>query len=449
VIIPTAWWDANLPRIIYLCQQQPRTLSVEEAIRRIVEVMGLEVTAHSFRSALNRRRLPSPGQIMAGAEIPERWRYDSPQLRQESPQLPATVAENIQERETEPQQISESAGDSSEEPDDPEEEAASYLLALLRRGSPRSRDDLCNAMDCSPRKLDAAIGRAEEDGAQIEREPGGMVTLEDMGTANTKGETYVEVGDVEPGNLEHVMVAITADLHAGHGQSQPERRRAFCQWAYQQGVRVFLDGGDLTDGPPHIYKAQPVEQVESEFEGQIDIANKATPEMEGAQHYLIPGNHDYYWEAHNAGNPQAMLAKHRADITYLVPEVERRRGRTTFRHVVRIGSLRIEIVHPSGSMPKRSIDLRLMDFVESYQRDCEPHYLALAHYHSFGQVEYRGVVGFYIPAFIPTTPLFERNAKPCKMGGLILEAWLDDKGGVVRDRLWREYPDPLRCGVQA
>jgi hypothetical protein len=169
-------------------------------------------------------------------------------------------------------------------------------------------ESLCDLLDKSPSKTKALIDLANETGHAV-------MVVGDRAVYAPAAESTVPTL-VEQATSTN-MIAIVGDVHFGSKYHTANFFLDFCNRAYKQGVRQFLQVGDLLDGN---YQHGRFELTHHGFQDQVSLAIKALPQWPDAKWHFILGNHDNTFEDSGLDVGKAIVnafnAAGRYDLTY-------------------------------------------------------------------------------------------------------------------------------------
>ncbi len=249
-----------------------------------------------------------------------------------------------------------------------------------------------------------------------------IVALEQRGFVITKdapAERRIVLDGAPKGS---VRFAVASDTHLGHKHQQLTYWRDFVAKAGAWGAEFMLHAGDVVDGG-RMHRDQEFELFRHGAESQGNYAIENFPVLRNRKGkllptYLIGGNHDgSFWNDAGA-NVLGQVAAARPDVKFLGAPA------ATFHH----GALRIYLLHPDGG-PSYARSYRLQKIVEQLAPDDKPHILLAGHWHVANHVPgYRNVEAFALPCFQAQTAYLKRKGLAPVIGGLLFEAFYDERG---------------------
>jgi predicted phosphodiesterase len=211
--------------------------------------------------------------------------------------------------------------------------------------------------------------------------------------------------------------------------------------AYDQGIRTFLQVGDLLDG---IYKHSVWEQAQRGFDEQVAEAISVIPQQPGAMWHFIKGNHDETFEEQagiDIGRAivQAFKAEGRDDLVY-------HGARGAYLRLKGPGEARgllVEMWHPRGSNNSYARSYGLQKHIEKYAPGQKPDVVLAGHWHTQMYFETRGVHAFAVGCWQGGQSSFGKSIGGApSIGSWIVDYALTEKGTVrcLRSE-WRGYAE--------
>ena len=216
-----------------------------------------------------------------------------------------------------------------------------------------------------------------------------------------------------------LKVAIIGDTHLCSWYEAINELHTFYAICKKEGVKHVVHAGDILDGGmSHAGWENEIHTFGADR--QVKYLVKNYPKVNGIKTYFITGSHDHsFWKrgGHNVGQA---IDKQRPDLTFL--------GMSAGD--IRLGSVKIKLVHPSGGMPY-ALSYRGQKISEHIAPGTKPHILAVGHLHTAYYFHYRNMHVIGVGAFQKQTPyLVEKSLMP-DVGGWICSIHLDKNGGVV------------------
>jgi predicted phosphodiesterase len=289
------------------------------------------------------------------------------------------------------------------------------LVDATKRGA-LPMDDLCDALDMSPRRVRSLVERARAQGINV------AVAHDHIGIPPTIEDRIQNTG-VPPTSGQRQIVGVISDTHLGSKYCLREQLRDFVHYAYSRGVREILHPGDVIDG---IYKHGIWEVSHSGLDAQVEDLIQTLPCLPGLTYRAITGNHDETTEE-GAGLDFGsyvegrFAAAGRSDIRFY--------GRRSA--FLRVHGAVFHLWHPRGSLSYAK-SYKLQKIIEAYSSGEKPHVLLVGHFHQFCFVTDRGVHGILCPTFQGGGSAFGKSLGGAPtMGGLLL-SWESTEGGTLR-----------------
>ena len=310
--------------------------------------------------------------------------------------------------------------------DEPDlEEDLELLITATRK--PRPFEEICDELDLSPRATRELIDEARTRGYRIE--------LTGMQVGRRPAETSLDEQIVPFAQVDQSgewrRFAAVGDVHIGSKHFKREQFIDFVNIAYAEGVRNFLQVGDLLDG---VYHHSIWEQTQRGFEEQVAEAAEVIPRLDGARWDFIAGNHDETFgekSGLDAGRAivQAFAAAGRNDFTY-----HGARG-AYLRLKANDGErgLLVEMWHPRDKANAYALSYRQQKKIEKYQPGQKPDILLTGHWHQSFYFETRGVHALSVGCWQGGQSSFGKalGGAP-SIGSWIVEYAMTSKGAVRR-----------------
>lgn len=292
-------------------------------------------------------------------------------------------------------------------------------LVRLRAAAKRNPtfEDLCDAMNMSPKACKALLAKAEKFGAPVHVEHG-VISLAPARTLDTIQDITIR----KPVGGYHSLLLIS-DTHTGSKYCLRNPIRDVVNWAYEQGVRDVSHSGDVVEG---CYRHAQYELSHVGFDDQVRDAFNTFPQLPGLNYHFISGNHDYTFEEHTGMR-----------CGQAIENGMRALGRDDWhcygdrQAYVRIGGIIIDLWHPrGGGAYARSYNPQKK--IESYTA-IKPHLLQIGHYHQFCYVYERGIHAFQMPCFQGSGSNFAKSLKGSPAIGGIIVRWRLTETGRIHD----------------
>lgn len=290
-------------------------------------------------------------------------------------------------------------------------------LARLLKASKQhpSFEELCDAMNLSPKSCRALIAKAEKYGSPVHVEHN-IISI-----APSKGVEVVQDIAIRAKVGEQRKIGAISDTHIGSKHCLRGAIRETVKWMYDDGVRDIVHSGDVLEG---CYRHAQYELSHSGFDDQMRDAAKVFPELPGLRYHFISGNHDYTFEEHTGMR-----------CGQAIEDGMRARGRNDWHcygdrnAYLKIGGVVINLWHPRGS-GAYARSYHLQKRIEGYAA-IKPQMLFMGHYHQFAYVFERGIHAFGMPCFQGSGSNFAQSLKGAPaIGGLLIKWHLSETGRI-------------------
>lgn len=229
-------------------------------------------------------------------------------------------------------------------------------------------------------------------------------------------ETSIDLGK------EHLRFGLVSDTHGGSKFEQLTALRRFYEHADEAEVDAFIHAGDTTQGSDRMHLGMEHEVHAHGSDAQVSYVAATYPRSQrNAKTYMISGNHDASFLKDGGSNVVRQIAASRPDIEYLGQDAA----------YLNIGNLRAYVVHPDGGGAYAK-SYKGQKFSESLPQDKDVRLLLLGHYHNYVSFMQRETAVFQLPCFQSQYSWLARKGLHPDVGGIILDLWLDDAGGIRR-----------------
>lgn len=316
------------------------------------------------------------------------------------------------------------------------------LVEALRKGQ-LSTTEIANMLELSPQAVDQLLVTMEQAGYRIRRS-NRQVKLQTLRGVEDR-RFFPGKHLAESSNRSGVVtLGIGSDLHSGSTHSQPTAYNRFLEVAYNDyNVRHFLDPGDVTTGL-FGYKGQEYDivpdiaprsrnEASMTTQGQIWLADKYTPKIDGVKHYKLGGNHDWWHITASGIDAVAALCRQRDDFHFL--EYDAADLPITDKFSVRLW-------HPTGGVPY-ALTYRLQKGVEQMSfselnkalvdnENPKLRLLIAGHLHIEASFHSGPYMAIHPGCFEGQTNYLKRKGLTPVIGGAILQLYLDDAGNILR-----------------
>lgn len=236
---------------------------------------------------------------------------------------------------------------------------------------------------------------------------------------------------------EHIRLGVVSDTHGGSHYEQQSALKAFYAYADGTGphpsdgsdvgqpVDAFLHCGDWTQGADKMHLDQPyqVHAHGADQQGEYVVQTYPRSVRPGVKTFGIGGNHDDSFLKDGGVNIVRRIAAKREDIEYL--------GSPS--RYFSVGSANMYLIHPRGGMPYAK-SYRLQKINEQLPVGRQIVLNLMGHLHSYALTQDHGVTGIMVPCFQSQYGWMASGGLHPEIGGIILDIWLRDDGGVGRIR---------------
>lgn len=286
-------------------------------------------------------------------------------------------------------------------------------LAELLTGSPRTVEDLANALDCSPARVRAGLNDLNAAGHPIqERGPDAFVRETNPAPAHTPTELP------PPDDRGVIRIGFVSDTHLGSMQQQLTHLRDAYRRMSDLGITTVYHVGDVLAGV-NVYRGQHNELFLHSYDEQIAYAVEAYPRTPGIVTKAIAGNHDLRSLKDGGADPVKVWAMQRPDVEYLGP----------YSAWATAGDFSIYLLHPDGG-GSYAVSYKLQKLVESFLGGYKPHIAMVGHWHQAVRLRTRGVKAYMPGCFEAQTEFERRRMLQPQLGALALELRMNDAGSV-------------------
>lgn len=356
------WTDEDVERWVRILGKHTR---ISDAMQEIG--LSSDIVEGVFR----RRGLPAPGQhlgssrttfVVYGSEL-------APEIPPPPP-LPTIPSQR------------EPLNTATETPPNHRDERIQRLVFLCQR-RPRSLEDLCNDLKEPPRVVRKLVEKAKNAGFHFK------ITDDQLGWDLPIDEPSAEQSaTVYPATSGRYIVAVIGDVHFGSLYCLRPQLRDFCKRAYEKGVRMFLQVGDLLDG---CYRHGRYELSHHGWDDQAQDAFENLPSFKDASWYFIDGNHDETFSKEiGMLSGQRLVDYFRANGRHDLNFLGARGGNMRLHHPNTHHTVKVELWHPrKGS--GYALTYQLQNHIRDYSVGSKPDILCAGHWHHFSYLEQRGV----------------------------------------------------------
>jgi len=298
------------------------------------------------------------------------------------------------------------------------------FLEIIKKGQLINLNEICNALDCSPKRVLELVEFYRSKGYEI------IVAADKIFLSTTevsKVEKIKQLADKE------IVFGVASDIHAGSTATQWTALNEFCNiLSTYYGVRHIFIPGDVVAGH-NVYAGQMFDLYAISAREQEDSVIRNLPE--GFEWYALGGNHDYSFIKRGGGhNPLLAIASQREDFHYVgFDEAD----------VPILHGVELKMWHPSGGVPyaisyrlQKGIEQITFSELQSIVRGAKEkptiRFVLAGHLHIQMQALFGSVLGMQCGSFEGTTNYLRRKGLVPAVGGYVVEATLG-KNGLLKD----------------
>lgn len=301
------------------------------------------------------------------------------------------------------------------------------LLNALARGG-KSREELANLLDVSPRRLDGLLHELQLRGHRL------SITSEDAAIDEVArpSDDFVRPAWDTRGSL--YRLGIVSDVHACCYQTKILSLQAIYETFARRGCSLVVNAGDITHGTVNMHKEYKYDLALTKFEEQIGFLREFYPRVDGLETLMIAGNHDLSWMKDGIDFVEHLCAT-RNDLTYAGPInafLEGPGGIPNFIMLYHPGDGTSYALSYKTQKIAEYVTYSLDNLVSADARDLKlPQIAVVGHYHKY--VHHRGPDGgHYItaPASCGITGFQVAKHLINEMGALMFEFGIDDAGRI-------------------
>jgi hypothetical protein len=249
------------------------------------------------------------------------------------------------------------------------------ITAAIRKQlakAPMSETELADALDCSPKRVRAAVLAMQSEGSNLTRVANNRLLLHNI----------VEQGgrfSLKAGKDGWTSFGVTTDNHLCNRHARLDVLKAAYDTFEREGITDVLNAGNWIDGEARFNKS---ELLVFGMDAQLDYWAENMPERKGITTHFISGDDHEGWysqrECINIGQYAQMRAEKagRKDLHYLgnvEADIELKCGK---------GKAVARLMHPGGGSAY-ALSYAPQKIVESFQGGEKPQVLIIGHYHKF------------------------------------------------------------------
>jgi len=219
-------------------------------------------------------------------------------------------------------------------------------------------------------------------------------------------------------------IGLVSDTHGGSRFEQLTALRDFYRHADEQRVDFFVHAGDMTQGPDAMHKDQWQGVHAHNAEEQANYVIGTYPRSARKKPtYVIGGNHDGSFFKSDGTNVVRRICERRPDMVYTGQDAA----------YLTVAGLRMYVVHPDGGGAYAK-SYKPQKVAESVPHERTVAMSIIGHYHVYGHFLHQEMQVLMLPCFQSQYGWLARKGLRPEVGGVILEAWLDDDGRLARIR---------------
>jgi len=228
-------------------------------------------------------------------------------------------------------------------------------------------------------------------------------------------------------------IGIVSDSHLGSKYQQLTHLTHFYDLCAKRGIKIILNGGDVTEGNGKQYRGQIYEMFLHGADAQVDYVTKGYPKSDGITTYMIGGQHDESFWKTDGQDVLGRIAEKRNDIKYL----------GFYGAYINFGDIKTYLMHGHGGVAYAR-SYKLQKIIEQMAPQRKPHLLFVGHWHVANHLPmYRNVEGFQLGCFQAQTPYMRKKGIYPTTAGLIVKVHTNAKGIAGIDTHWEYYYEPI------
>jgi rhodanese-related sulfurtransferase len=284
--------------------------------------------------------------------------------------------------------------------------------------------DLADAMDTSPRRVQAGLATLREQGYRVgERGVDGIVLERGL---PVQTQVYPNMLPLLDGTL--VRYGLVSDTHLGSDEEALGELHAAYDFFEREGIETVLHAGDWVTGIG-VFRGQHSEIKVHTVTDQAKYAIANYPQRKGIRTIGIAGNHDLEGDAGKLGyDPVYVIAAQRDDITYLEGGMDA---------WIELGADQVEnapyvhLMHGKGGM-SYAYSYKAQKLVDGYPSGRKPAILHPGHWHVEGTITARSVRVTWPSCFEHQSIFMRRLGLHPVVGFHVIEATVAGDGSVVQ-----------------
>lgn len=238
---------------------------------------------------------------------------------------------------------------------------------------------------------------------------------------------------MDPIEGDEIIFGVMSNNHAGSIMFDKDATKSFTEYAYKNGARIMLHGGDILDGT-RMARSQKYEQYATDFDEQINDMIDAYPRKKGMRTYFICGDHDLSFsgelkESDANSEVGKEIEKRRSDFVHIGDSF------ATVNFPLNGGedNLKCLIIHSSGN-PAYAVSYKTQKTIEALTGGSKPDIILDNQYHTAEYLpNYRGIDAFQTACFQDQTSFMKAKHAPAHVGGWLIRYSIKRDGdGTVR-----------------
>ena len=214
-------------------------------------------------------------------------------------------------------------------------------------------------------------------------------------------------------------ILAVSDTHIGNKNSQLHLLNELYKEAYNRGVKVVLNIGDLTDGNYPNRPENPRLQTLHGYDEQVGYVINMYPYIDGMKTYYILGSHDETHYKNGQATVDFALNKTRKDMIYLGQDIGE----------INIDKVKYVLDHPGGGSAQ-GLSYKPQKRIEIMESHYKPNVLLIGHYHKSYHFLYRNVQCIEVPSLCYKTQFQQKQGISNVVGGYFIKVYSDSKGNI-------------------
>lgn len=307
------------------------------------------------------------------------------------------------------------------------------IRGLLRKG-PKATEELANALDCSPKKVLAAIEEMKGRGVMLLLTPNG---LHDLGDSVVLESESREIEGKE--ELWTHVFGFTTDNHLCNKHSRLDVLNIAYDHFENEGITTVFNAGNWIDGEARFNKTELV--TAPGLDHQLDYLIDKWPVKKNIETHFIAGDDHEGWYQQREGVEVGRYLQLRSeesgrhDLKYLGY------GEADVKLSFKQGSSVMRVVHPGGGSAYAT-SYTDQKRVESYQGGEKPQIELVGHYHKFNYGYPREVHTLQGGCTTDQSLFMRKKRLQAHVGYSIIKIKQDEVGAVVGFSLeWHPFFD--------